>query len=105
MQNFNNFQLIVFLKGNKCDLVAAAKCIEKYYELKVSSPEFFWARNLELPELEFASKVHQMSTLPVSPDNCYVILLRLVDTDPQNYYYDDLFKLFGMMAGKHYYLH
>ncbi|XP_070491800.1 alpha-tocopherol transfer protein-like [Chironomus tepperi] len=90
--------LIVFLKGNKCDINAAAKCVEKYYELKATCPEFFWPRNLDSPELAFATTVHHMTTLPVSPDNCYVIMLKLVDTDPQNYNYDDLFKLFMMMA-------
>lgn len=41
-----------------------------------------------------------MASLPITPNNCYAFVHRVADLNPQNYYYDDVFKMFMMMAGK-----
>jgi hypothetical protein len=57
-------------------------------------------RDPESKELQFSFQVQQLASLPFSPDNCYIFIHRTADTDPQKYHYDDLFKMFMMMAGK-----
>ena len=41
-----------------------------------------------------------MASLPISSDNCVVFIHRMADPDPHKYHYDDVFKMFMMMAGK-----
>ncbi|KAL7030133.1 hypothetical protein ACKWTF_006537 [Chironomus riparius] len=90
--------LLIFLNGCEGDIEAAAKRIESYYNIKNSSPELFWNRDPESKELQFSFQIQQMATLPISPDNCVVFIHRTVDTDPHKYHYDDVFKMFMMMA-------
>lgn len=94
------FKLVLFLNGCKGDIDEAVKHIENYFEIKITTPELFWDRNPESSALQFSFKVQQMAPLPITPNNCYVFVHRVADLNPQNYYYDDVFKMFMMMAGK-----
>ena len=41
-----------------------------------------------------------MSSLPTTPDNNFVFIHRIQNPEPRNYIFDDVVKMFLMMAGK-----
>lgn len=94
------FQLVLFLSACKGDIDNAAKHMERYYSLKITSPELFWNRDPESEDLQFSFKIQQMAPLPITPDDCYLFIHRVSDADPKMYNFDDVFKMFIMMAGK-----
>ena len=74
--------------------------MEKYYQIKTSSPELFWNRDPESDALQLSFKVTQMSPLPITPNNYYVFMHRTVDLDPSKFSFDSIFKISMMMAGR-----
>lgn len=93
------FQCLQFLYGNNGNIDEAAKRIEKYYEIKTSTPELFWNRDPESEELKLSFKIQQMAPLSITPNNCFVFMQRTVDLDTQKFNFDSVFKIFMMMAG------
>ncbi|XP_070491802.1 alpha-tocopherol transfer protein-like [Chironomus tepperi] len=89
---------LFFLNGSSGNIDEAAKRIEKYYQIKTTSPEFFWDRNPESMELQRSFKVYQMASLPLAPNNCFVFITRSIDSNSKNFYFDDVFKTFMMIA-------
>lgn len=93
-------QCLFFLNGCSGNIDDAAKRIERYYQIKTSSPEFFWNRNPESKCLQRVFKVQQMASLPITPKNYFVFIQRSIDSNSKNFHFDDVFKTFMMIAGK-----
>lgn len=86
----------MFLNSAKGDIDAAAEKIEKYYELKQTTPEFFKNRDLAAPEIQACFENCYYVGLPVTPNNCSVILHKLRSPDPKDYDFDNAVKTYIM---------
>lgn len=93
---------MLFINLSGGDVDKAAQFLQRYYEIKQSSPEFFSNRNPESEKLQRAFKIQQMASLPISPDNCHIFIHRVSNANPREYDFDDVFKMFIMMAGEKY---
>lgn len=85
---------------NSCDGnvdLTVAK-LEKYYELKKSTPEFFSNRDVSSNEIQHCINSLFFVGLPVTPDNNNVILLKLNSLNPKDYVFDSSVKTFIMKS-------
>ena len=93
-------QCLQFLHGCNGNTDEAAKRLEKYYQIKTTSPDLFWNRDPESEDLQQSFRVTQMAGLPITPNNYFVFIQRTVDLDSKNFNFDSVFKTFMMMAGR-----
>lgn len=93
-------KLLLFINVANGNVDDAARWLQNFYSIKQSSPEFFSNRNPESDASKFSYKTHHMSPLPTTPDNNFVFIHRIQNTEPRNYIFDDVVKMFFMMAGK-----
>ncbi|CAG9803040.1 unnamed protein product [Chironomus riparius] len=87
-----------FLYGCNGNIDEAVNRIEKYYQIKTTSPDLFWNRDPESEDLQLSFKVAQMAALPITPNNYFVFIYRTVDIDSKKFNFDSVFKTFMMMA-------
>ncbi|XP_070491774.1 alpha-tocopherol transfer protein-like [Chironomus tepperi] len=87
-----------YLNGTNGDVDEAEKRIQKYYEIKTSSPELFWNRDPDSEELQLTFKIQRIAALPITPDKSFVFIQRTVDPNTQIFNFDTVFKTFMMIA-------
>ncbi|KAK4878816.1 hypothetical protein RN001_011322 [Aquatica leii] len=84
--NLKDEQIIIFLVSCLNDLDLTKKTIKSYYAAKTDAPEMFTCRSVENEDLRQILDVIYCFPLPVRTDNnCVIIVLRLKDSDYQNY--------------------
>lgn len=86
----------MFLNICNGDVDLAAKKLDKYYELKQAMPEFFGNRDMDLPEIQNALDNLYYVALPLTPDDCYLLLHKANSPYPKDYHFDAALKTFIM---------
>lgn len=94
----NSFQLLIFLNSCNGDIDLTAAKLEKYYELKRATPEFFSNRDISSDEIQHCLNSLYYVTLPITPDNCNLILHKLRSLNPKDYMFDGAVKTFIMKS-------
>lgn len=90
-------QLALFAHSCYFHRDASIRCMNVYYRLKATVPEFFANRDPRSEELQHSLKVLQFATLPQPDRNGYrIIFHRLADMRPREYMFNDGIKLLGM---------
>lgn len=87
---------MLFLNAAKGDVELAALKLDKYYEVKHDCPEFFKDRDLDSEEVQQALDCLIFVSLPVTPDNCYLIVTKLRMYNPKDYHFEPACKAFIM---------
>lgn len=96
-------KLLLFLNSCDGDEDLAVKKLETYYDIKRSSPEFFANRDLESEGVQKCLDNLRFVALPVTSDNCNLILHQFKNPKPREYDYDDAIKTFIMKAEEYAY--
>lgn len=96
---------MLFLHFANGDIEKAAERLSKYYELKKTTPEFFKNRDIQSDEIQKNLKVALAISLPMTPDNCNLILNKFINCDPKVYMFDDAMKYYVMKVEEHTYLY
>ncbi|XP_046825623.1 alpha-tocopherol transfer protein-like isoform X2 [Vespa crabro] len=74
-------QLAIFAQSCYFQTDATLRCMETYYRIRTSTPEFFSNRDIKLDNLQCSLKVLEFVILPVPDPNGYnIIFHRLADT-------------------------
>lgn len=83
---------------NSCDgdVDLTVEKLEKYYELKRETPEFFSNRDILSDDIQQCLDKLIYVALPITPDNCNLILHKLRSYDPKDYMFDNAVKTFIM---------
>ncbi|XP_014474891.1 PREDICTED: alpha-tocopherol transfer protein-like isoform X2 [Dinoponera quadriceps] len=90
-------QLALFAYSCYFDLQATERCMDVYYRMRTTIPEFFSNRDPRLKYLQHSLKVSVLMTLPKPDQNGYrIIFHRLADTRPLQYVFNDTIKLLLM---------
>lgn len=89
----------MFVNACKDDIDKAAKWLHVFYKQKKSSPEFFQNRDVFSKEIQYAFDHQYYLALPVTPNNCLTIVLKLNDKNASTYIFDESIKTFIMTAG------
>lgn len=77
--------------------------IKHFYEQKHSSPEFFSNRDLDSPEIQACLDNLIFVALPITPDNCNLILHKLKSHKPHDYVFEEAVKTYVMKAEEYTY--
>ncbi|XP_018896723.1 alpha-tocopherol transfer protein-like isoform X2 [Bemisia tabaci] len=87
-------QLDIFLHCCYNDLDLVKKTIPKYFNMRITTPEFFRGRNFDLPGLKHIQHVIKVSILPQKTPKGYSVLMgRLSKTEVSEFFLDDSIKL------------
>ncbi|XP_058790241.1 alpha-tocopherol transfer protein-like [Phymastichus coffea] len=99
-------QLAIFAHSCYYDKPATIKCMETYYRLRATVPEFFENRDPTLDSLQFTLKVANYVCLP-KPDKegNRIVFHGLSDTNPRHYMFSDSVKLLMMTMDASLYEH
>ncbi|XP_066583297.1 alpha-tocopherol transfer protein-like [Prorops nasuta] len=90
-------QLALFSHSCYFDKSKTINCMEVYYRMRSTIPEFFAKRDPTLDYLQHSLKALQFMTLPVpDPHGNRIIFHRLADTRPSEYMFNDGIKLLLM---------
>lgn len=90
-------ELIRFLHSCYYKIEETKKCIDVYYKLRSSTPEFFNDRDLSRPELKQAQDVLFYSSIPEKDENGYQIIFHsLQKYESSKYNFSDGVKLLVM---------
>lgn len=97
LSNIPDEQLALFAHSCYYDKEASMRCMEVYYRLRATTPEFFNDRDPQMEYLQSSLKSLQFVALPL-PDRegRKIIFHRLADTAPGAYNFNDGIKLLGM---------
>lgn len=94
---------MVFLNACDGDIEMTAKKLNRYYEIKRTVPEFFTNRDVESEEIQKCLDNLHYVALPVTPDDCYLILHRLRTFQPKEYNFESAVKTYIMKAEEYAY--
>lgn len=90
-------QLALFAQSCYFNKDAILRCMDTYYKMRSTVPEFFGNRDPELENLRHSLKVLEFTAFPVPDPNGNVIIFhRLSDTKPSKYMFNDGIKLLLM---------
>lgn len=90
-------QLALFAHSCYFDIEATKRCMNVYYRMRATIPEFFSERDSNLDYLQHSLKALEFVTLPKSDQNGNrIIFHRLADSRPSQYMFDDGIKLLLM---------
>ncbi|XP_020288423.1 alpha-tocopherol transfer protein-like [Pseudomyrmex gracilis] len=90
-------QLALFLHSCYYNLEDTKQCMNVYYRMRTTVPEFFKDRDPRLKEFQHSLKTLEFAMLPKSdPHGNRIIFHRLSDTRPQQYMFNDSIKAFLM---------
>ncbi|XP_075232032.1 alpha-tocopherol transfer protein-like [Lycorma delicatula] len=90
-------QLILFYHSCYYDFEATKSCINVYYKLRASTPEFFSCRRVDTPESKHSLKVLDFGCLPEKdPNGNQIIFHRLHEYESGKYVLDDGIRLLIM---------
>ncbi|KAG7200000.1 hypothetical protein KM043_014424 [Ampulex compressa] len=91
-------QLAIFAHSCYFNVEAAARCMEVYYRMRSTIPEFFANRD---PNLENLQRCLQMQIVAASPvldrNGCQLVFYKLMDTEPRHYVLNDAIKMILML--------
>ncbi|XP_032673177.1 alpha-tocopherol transfer protein-like isoform X2 [Odontomachus brunneus] len=90
-------QLALFAHSCYFNLEATKQCMDVYYRMRTSLPEFFSDRDSRLEYLQHSLRALEFTTLPKPDQNGFrIIFHRLADTRPFQYMFNDGIKLLLM---------
>ncbi|XP_012523824.1 alpha-tocopherol transfer protein isoform X2 [Monomorium pharaonis] len=90
-------QLALFAHSCYFDMEATKRCMDIYYKMRVTVPEFFSDRDISLDYLQHSLKTLEFVTLPKPDrDGNRIIFHRLADSRPSQYVFNDGIKLLLM---------
>ncbi|XP_011693795.1 PREDICTED: alpha-tocopherol transfer protein-like [Wasmannia auropunctata] len=90
-------QLALFAHSCHFDTEATKQCMDVYYRMRTTVPEFFSDRDPTLDYLQHIMKVLELMTFPKpDPNGNRIVFHRLVDTQPSQYIFNDGIKLLMM---------
>jgi hypothetical protein len=88
----------LFINASKGDVEKSSKWLHLYYKIKRNSPEFFKNRDVFSDEIQSALTNQVFLSLPVTQNNCNVVLHKLANFDPKTYNFDAAIKTFIITA-------
>ncbi|XP_069679998.1 retinol-binding protein pinta-like isoform X2 [Periplaneta americana] len=98
LSSISEEDLTLFLHSCYYDVAKTKDCIEKYYNIRTTTPELFTKRDMELPENQKMLSVLNLAELPVKDPNGYHILFHsLKQTEPSKYIFADAARVYLMM--------
>jgi CRAL/TRIO domain len=85
---------------NSCggDVDKALAKLVRFFEMKRQAPELFSNRDIKGKEAQHALDIISYVGLPISPDNCNILLHKIQNPDPKEYFFDDAVKVFIMKS-------
>ncbi|CRL02024.1 CLUMA_CG015172, isoform A [Clunio marinus] len=92
--------LVLFLITYKNNIDRSINVIKNYCTIVRSTPEFFGNRDFDSPNVQQTLNNQIYVTLPITPNNCNLILYKVANSDPKNYNFDDSEKTFFMTVEK-----
>ncbi|KAG5670011.1 hypothetical protein PVAND_000298 [Polypedilum vanderplanki] len=91
-------QLVLFTCVAGGDINKAASFLQRFYEIKQSSPALFGKRDPESKSIQHQMEIQEIASLPITQDNCFVFIHRVLDFPPREYNYNVVYRMFMMMA-------
>lgn len=95
--------MLLFLNCCEGNIDETVEKLETYYEIKRSMPEFFANRDVKSETIQHCFDCLAYVALPVTPDNCNLIVQRLRSTNPKDYMFEDAVKTYIMKAEEYSY--
>lgn len=77
----------------------AFNLLNSYCTFKKEMPEFFSNRNVESDEIQQVLKHQIFASLPSTPKNYNLLIHKLSNFDPKNYFFDASMKTYSMVIG------
>lgn len=98
-------QIYLFINSCNGDVDKAVAKLVKFYEIKHQTPEFFAKRDVKSKEVQHTLDKCVYVSLPVTPDNCNLILHKIKSPNPKEYIFDEAVKVFIMKSEAYTYKH
>jgi hypothetical protein len=92
-------QLVIFLATCKNDIDQSATLVRKYFKAKKKSPEFFSKRITDTEKIQKCLKNQFIFSLPMTPDNNYLVYFGFQSTNPDDFNYNKSAKVLFMTTG------
>lgn len=91
---------MLFVNAVRGDASKSFKLLENFYKMRIKSPELFLTCDMECKEVQDTLDHQDYIGLPVTPDNCDLIFVRLSSFDPIHFVLDDSIRTFVHVLGR-----